>query len=258
MAVSHRIRYGPVYHNCLMLSPDGVPMCRLSADNASWYLAKNLAVKKETDPLVIQLIFRPKGLGHSGDDYYLSVKQNKCVVCGSDKELTRHHVIPKCYRKYFPEEMKSHSSYDVLPLCCKCHSKYEKHASALKSKISQEYNVPLLGNKILDNTLLDIKKCGQAIFKNGHLIPEDKLSLLRQRLTNYYGTKELSHGHILLAANIDPYSTQEDMVYKPYGHQIVNSLSDITSFVLRWRHHFVECMKPKFLSPFWSPSKTIL
>ena len=38
-----------------------------------------------------QLKFEPAGRGHAGDSFYLSVKDNICVVCGATEHLMRFH-----------------------------------------------------------------------------------------------------------------------------------------------------------------------
>ena len=40
---------------------------------------------------------------------------------GNIGNLTRHHVVPHCYRRNFPQELKAYCSHDVLPLCHSCH-----------------------------------------------------------------------------------------------------------------------------------------
>ena len=89
-----------LYGNFHVLSPEGDIMFHCNEDKINWYLTRNLADK--ISPTAIQLRFKPNGPGHMGDHYYMSQKENKCVVCGTESQLTRHHVIPYCYRRYFP------------------------------------------------------------------------------------------------------------------------------------------------------------
>ena len=56
-------------------------------------------MKIEEIPFVVQLNFEPAGRPLSDRDYYLQEKENICVVCGSDENVIRKHVIPKEYRK---------------------------------------------------------------------------------------------------------------------------------------------------------------
>jgi len=53
------------------------------------------------------------------------LKYQHCVVCGSKKNLTRHHVVPKKEFKLYPLEIKSFVQ-NYLSVCHSCHLKYEK------------------------------------------------------------------------------------------------------------------------------------
>lgn len=35
-------------------------------------------------------------------DYYLTFKENVCVVCGKDDSYLRKYIVPHDYRKHFP------------------------------------------------------------------------------------------------------------------------------------------------------------
>ncbi|KAJ2614893.1 hypothetical protein H4S08_001495 [Coemansia sp. RSA 1365] len=70
---------------------------------------------------------------------------NNCVVCGITELLTMHHVVPRQYRQYMEEAVKSHSSHDLLPLCIDCHDRYERHAVQYKKHLSLCFAAPLEG-----------------------------------------------------------------------------------------------------------------
>ncbi|KAM9989043.1 hypothetical protein ACTFIY_005103 [Dictyostelium cf. discoideum] len=157
-----------LYDNCLMYSPDDVLLCSISKKKVEWYVSRQLADIIKEEPLSIKLKFQPHGEGHSGDDYYLAHKENICVVCGSTHKILRHSVVPHCYRQYLPEEIKSHSSHDVLLLCCDCHANMDKRTQIMRMMIAKQYSVPLDSeNKvyITDNDLLKITKMA-LIVKN--------------------------------------------------------------------------------------------
>ena len=52
-----------------------------------------------------KLTFTPAGLGE--DTKHIILKENKCVVCGCTKQdtLSRHHVVPKMYKKIMPDNI---------------------------------------------------------------------------------------------------------------------------------------------------------
>lgn len=45
----------------------------------------------------------------------------RCVVCGKDNRISKFNVVPHSYRKFFPVDLKSHSSHDIVLLCTRCH-----------------------------------------------------------------------------------------------------------------------------------------
>lgn len=101
-------RSSPLYQNCLLLAPDGELLCTCDKRKADWYVNKSLAtVVAETPSYTVRLKFEPAGraVGQVGQ-YYLQVKENKCVVCGETESYLRKNVIPREYRKYFPSNYR--------------------------------------------------------------------------------------------------------------------------------------------------------
>lgn len=52
------------------------------------------------DPPTVQLEFEPSGTPDDDRQYYLTEKENLCVVCGKGDSYIRKNVIPHEYRKY--------------------------------------------------------------------------------------------------------------------------------------------------------------
>jgi len=59
-----------------------------------------IVVEVHDDPLTVRLLFEPSGRPVDEQSYYLSEKDNVCVVCGSDESYIRKNIIPREYRKY--------------------------------------------------------------------------------------------------------------------------------------------------------------
>ena len=56
------------------------------------------------DPLTVKLKFEPTGKLK----YYLTLKENICVVCGKDGAFLRKSIgVPREYRKHYPEDMQN-------------------------------------------------------------------------------------------------------------------------------------------------------
>lgn len=112
-----------VYENAKMLDPDGNLLCHTEFKKAHWYILKGLATKvhEAEGELTIQLNFEPnRQATQEDDDFYVASNSNSCVVCGSDSEYSRFHIVPSIYRTHLPETLKSHRSHDVVLLCFEC------------------------------------------------------------------------------------------------------------------------------------------
>jgi len=243
----------PLYSNCVIQDPDGRVICRSGERRVQWYLSKNLATKIQDDPLTIKLTFTPAGYGDAGDEYMLASKDNKCVVCGCANDLTRHHVVPYCYRVHFPEQSKSHTSYDILPACVGCHERYEIEARLLRREILDEL-------KIADNDqgethwdAVKAIKAATALKRHGDKIPAAKTAELRQVIMDFFKTTELTEEDIDDAAKLEWRIVPED--YACASKKVVESQQSIDEFAKRWREHFLKVMTPQHLPANWVADK---
>lgn len=105
-----------LYENYEVYHPDGELMFKCQKKKFEWYLEKGLAEKISDNPPKIRLTFNPKGHGQ-GKEYSLDNNDNKCCVCGKTYDYIRHSIVPHFYRHFFPENMKSHYSHDVVLMC---------------------------------------------------------------------------------------------------------------------------------------------
>jgi hypothetical protein len=110
-------RKTPLYHNSLLEAPDGQPLCACDTKKAEWYVTKGLGVKVKDEPFTVRLTFEPSGRpeGEAGD-YYLTFKDNHCVVCGITDSYLRKYIVPHEYRKHFPGRSRN----DIFP-CVQSH-----------------------------------------------------------------------------------------------------------------------------------------
>jgi hypothetical protein len=107
----------------------GTPILRCSAKRAAFYLRKGYA--KEVAPGVLQFTdpqteerLRKLYLGRFSE-FFLAVKNDRCVACGATVGLTRHHVVPRRHKRRIPEPWRSCLS-NVLFVCVACHTRYEE------------------------------------------------------------------------------------------------------------------------------------
>ena len=235
-----------IYGNCRVLSPNGILMFRCDERKANWYLRRNLGEIVSNNPLVVRLNFEPNGLGNHNKQFGLSDMPNICVVCGTKNHLTRHHVVPYCYRKNLPIELKSHNHHDILPVCVDCHEYYEKFADKLKSELSTKYNAPL--NVKVDKEILRYRKMSSLVLRNDINIPTNRITELRSKIKSFLGIKRLTRKRLTQLSRV------ELRINKTHG-QIVISNVDIKEFVQMWRKHFVDSTNPKFLPDNWKIDK---
>ena len=211
-------------------------MFRCVDKRAKWYLDRGLA--EETGDHTIKLLFEPNGLGDDEDN--LVRKDNVCVCCGATEKLTRHHIVPREFRKYFPLEIKSRNSYDILLLCVDHHEEYEIHARKLKTEL------------IGDTSVFNSKRMTLVIYK--------------KLITGHYDTgtehiKERIHGVFPDAKfTVEDYHELESTLVNPVKNVVDSYLREnkLQEFVEQWRKHFVKHIDCKFLPLRWKTDKKII
>jgi hypothetical protein len=273
------VRKLPLYENCKIFSPDGVLLSTCSEKKVKWYLDRNLATllprQDPEEPSSIQLNFVPKGQGHAGNDFYLSAKDNICVVCGDDKKYIRFRVFPACYRKNCPESIKSHQSHDIVLLCPPCAIRANDYVSKLQAQVGEEFGVPMNGipedeKKIEQwNEFSRIKTKLASFLANDSKIPRKRFPQILEHLKKYATNHEpqlLSMSDDDLVAHISVQSHPSGIETKPvirlHGQLVMgrilsspNSDTELSQFIQRWRDAFLSTMNPKHLSPHWANAK---
>ena len=224
------------YGNYKMLSKDGIFLCYTDKRRRDWYVSRDLATTPET--FVYQLTFESKGYGNSSrGDFYKVKMKNRCVVCGTKKELTKHHIVPHQFRKYLPPKYKDRNSYDIVIICNNHHNEYELEADKLKYELYNEYN-------LRDEYKLRIKiiKAYSALIKHRDKMPEERITFLTNFLVEHLDDT---------IENILNYDFEVFVDYKSIGEQLVEQIEDIEEFIVMWREHFMDTMDPQFIDKEW-------
>lgn len=251
------VKQKPIYGNTKVYDPDGNLLFLCINKKATWYLDRNLATIINKEPLEIQLNFQPKGFGHQGDNYALSEKMNKCVVCGRENDLTRHHIVPYTYRKHFPEQIKSHNSHDVVPICSKCHAEYEEeHAIELKYIFAERFNAELELKTQINSDLTIVVKYAKVLLEHGCNIPYSRKKQIIQTIRQYHGPLGRLNKILLMYAYVDLSETKTET----HGHIVVNRLIEddlLQWFVETWREHFIFSMNPLYMPEHWNIKRPI-
>jgi hypothetical protein len=113
----------------LVLTTGGEPLLRCSQKRARFYLKKGFArqvadgVLQFTDDTTERTLGELY-LGQFGA-FFVAVKNDRCVCCGREGRLSRHHVVPRRHKKRVPLPWRSCLS-NVLFVCLDCHEKYEQ------------------------------------------------------------------------------------------------------------------------------------
>ena len=238
-----------LYGNWVVLAPDSSLLSYSSKKRAMWYVDRDLAeiINKRT----VRLKFEPSG--RNKDEYSLQRKSNKCVVCGSNviKDLTKHHVIPTMYKKHFPIKFKARSSHDVVVICRDCHDEYEHtYADKLKKEIAEKYDVPIQINRRENDLVKSIMIC-RTIIKYWDELPGDRVETLLNDFKEINGWEPNTFDEME-----DFLSKNEDLLTFENNHSkiiVENYLenNEIMNFIIMWRQHFLDSMKPKFMPEGW-------
>lgn len=243
------------YGNCKVYSPEGELMFLCNRSRIDWYLKRNLAVVLKTKPqLEAKLTFQPNGKGYAYQDKYFFIpRKDRCVCCGEEdfSLLTRHHIIPTCYRRWLPDEYKTHKSYDVVKVCRDCHDSYEISAQELKQQIADELNVEIFGRV---SKLSSIKGYANTLLSHMEKLPEDVFDKMYSDVSEYLGKDYIGEGDL---EKISTMKYCEDPNYKTWGLECIEKINDIESFIIMWRKHFIDTAKPKYMPEGWSIYKNI-
>lgn len=232
-----------IYGNYQVLSPDNILMFRCDEKRANWYINKKLA--EIIGEYIIRLNFKPNGLGNHNKEYGLEEMKNLCVNCGREDDLTRHHIVPYCYRRYLPENIKAHNFHDVLPMCIECHNKYEREADKLKKSLAGRYDAPIHGLVIKNDDMIRYIKLSKTILLSN--IPEKKKRELRQKIKDDLNIKRLTKKRLKNLSEIKYVS-----VKKTHGEIVMSKISNTQEFIEMWRQHFIDNNNCKYLPKKWN------
>ncbi|XP_048004683.1 exonuclease 3'-5' domain-containing protein 2 isoform X2 [Leguminivora glycinivorella] len=255
----HATRTKPLYNNCYLQAPDGELLCTCDKKKALWYVDKGLATVESEAPLTVRLRFEPAGrsVGQVGR-YYQLAKENKCVVCGSTHSYIRKNVVPREYRKFFPEVMKDHSSHDVVLLCARCHQLSNTLDLRMRETLARKCHAPLSSGKNYSAEDFNTKKMravARALLYQSRSLPEARRRALEAQLLQHYPQCEQITQQLLEEAA----ATAPEVVMKTeeecHGLKVVEyhlKHEGLLRLEESWREHFLTTMEPKYMPELWS------
>lgn len=226
-----------MFDNIALLTPDDQLLARVSKDRVKWYVERDLA--DQVDETTVRLKFEPRSR-KVYYEYELEPRPNKCVVCGTKNKPSRHHVVPYRFRKYLPAEYKNRNIFDLLIVCRDCHDTYHIIADKFIVELFEKHGVVDQRKEI---ELIRNPAKGLANFWDR--IPEARRQNMIERVSNYTGIQ-------VTFANIEEVI---DLLNRQFTacnpDQNLVECFDIKDFVIMWRLHFIDTMKPKHLSQTW-------
>lgn len=265
----------PIYSNHVLQAPDGTPISRIGSDRSRWYLDRGLArvvrpfpfrftsrfpfIARHETPFTIRLNFEPAGRGNEGDSFYLSDKENRCVVCGAEEDINKHHVVPRLYRKCMPQQYKDRTSHDVVILCVGCHTRYEVEADRRKRQIASNLGFSAGVRKLTDLPEEQVReiharKAAIALVRNRTSIPEERIKLLEDRVREFVEGDLDDEALERFASGTTHYMSNymgDEMA------RYVLARVNIQEFGMGWRRHFVEVMRPQHLPAGWDVERPL-
>ncbi|XP_072028689.1 exonuclease 3'-5' domain-containing protein 2-like isoform X2 [Amphiura filiformis] len=259
---AYKARQSIMYHNCKLLAPDGTLLCTCDRKKAEWYIYKDIGVAECQEPFTVRLKFEPKGTPGPDRGYYLSEKENRCVVCGREDTYIRKNIVPHEYKKFFPEYLKNHASHDVLLLCLPCHQNSWLYDSTLRQTLVQEYNAPISSINspmVADEAKSRVRSHAKGLLRHVKTksLPEDRVKELEKTIRSYYQVEEVTKELLEEAAQIQTRKPNKEYTGS-HGEKVVTAIMEkegctgLVKFERRWRQHFVDLMQPQFLPELWS------
>jgi len=251
-------------------------MCVNSERKGRWYVektgAKVLELNIDGTLGAIQLTFLPKGTGYNESDVFgLTEQETRCVVSGTSdlNILTRHHIVPTCYRKHLPEAYKSKNHHDVVFLTEKIHDDYERIAVPFRDEVHKRYGIPteyeILAEhrtalkEAYSHEVEPLRIAAHALLQGRILSSEkkiqheitvimyvDKLFNEKINVVNRYWLEKVLEYIYKRKEEI-----KEDLHVDPFK-VLVDKLTDYDEFIKMWRTHFIETMNPPYMPIGWS------
>ena len=214
------------------------------------------------------LTFIPNGTGVHEDDIFMTTqKERKCVVCGCENNLTRHHVVPREFRRHFPDRFKESNAHDIVFVCDKHHEEYERKADVLKKEYFERYNIESLcplQTKVISqikmryNLISHLEKMN--IEENIHrskidyklrtvLKIEQEVPLTVKQLEYL---KENYKERLKVARDYFKNETSSGFLV-----ELIMKEGSLETFIRTWRQHFLDNAKPLFMPVGWSVERRI-
>lgn len=233
------IKQKPIYDNCEIYGPDNTLVGLCSKERYEWYIAKGIAETIENKPNALKLKFEPK-YRNKIDTSVRIRRENKCCACGAEENLVKYRVIPIEFKRFFPDEWKSHNSVDILPLCLDCSGDASSYAQDFKDQLCEDYDIykdDFIDSKKAELKLLSKKILGCRKYGVNDKNMMDKLvELVGHEVTD----EELNKFYTdITSVNYKDTNSPAEYIVKKIIEQ-----NGMKEFIKRWKDNFITTMNP--------------
>ncbi|KAJ8733715.1 hypothetical protein PYW07_014266 [Mythimna separata] len=252
------VRQSPLYYNSYLHAPDGDVLCTCQKKKAMWFVNKGLADVLTEEPLAVRLRFEPAGRPVN----ILLGKENRCVVCGDSQSYLRKNVVPREYRKNFPELLKERASHDVVLLCAACHERSNALDAAVRARLATHCAAPLHREKTAKKTYEDpvrkrLRSNARALLYMADKLPDARRKELEEFLLQHYPDHDdVTEDLLKEACDIQVVFENDD--FETHGVKVVDYYLKNGGLLLLeelWRKHFLSSMEPRFMPARWSVNR---
>lgn len=240
--------------NIEIFSKEGDFLFHANEKKLNWYLSRNLAKENQSAPGSYCLTFTPKrkNLYETDDPYLFQKIENKCVVCGTENDLKKHHVFPRCFGRHLSskqkEQLRKYATHDILIVCLDCHEKYEIEACKIKNYIIEKYG------KLHKSDLKSYRVC--CLLNSMKNAPDEVKTNLELKARLILNDLKTPLTELLETYKNIKYARGNNEPFKLYLSKMTeNELEDYIKF---WREHFVEKTGAKFLPELWEAGRKVL
>jgi hypothetical protein len=235
------------YDNIAVLSDKDESLGFINTKRAEKFLSWGIMVWVEENR-VLKMTREPTG-GIVRHKTLITPRKNVCVVCGTNDDCSFHHIVPRCYKKYFPNSLKSHNNYDVMLMCIPCHRKYERVAYEFKKQLAEKYGTESVSDMSSEaRTKSYAVESASTLLKHGTKMPSYRIAQLQQNIKKFIKKELLTERDITEIALLRP---EKKTASSYLVAQKLKTEEEIKKFIITWREHFLNTMKPKFMPDFW-------
>lgn len=179
-------------------------------------------------------------------------KENICVICGDDYNLSATKIIPKCFTHHFPPEIKT-GSENIISVCKMCLNRVDKHNKAYKQKLYQEYSIDVEHYEKI-NLLCDCYKLAKNYLDSSMQIRRDTaLRKLTRMLFPLYLKQEYVHTMKLTKEQIEEFvkDVETNKIIDPskdyLNDELIARTGDLTKFKEDWLKTFFDNIEVPYL-----------